>query len=136
MMSRPNDRRPWRRSRPAAVGMRATYPLVSAIIPVHNGERFLAEAVESLRAQRYTPLEIIVIDDGSTDGNFGLIARLGVAMPAARQPRRCSPGRSRSARSPDERAAHLGPYGIGRPARVGELDIVHPERAGPAEGDV
>ena len=66
--------------------MRETYPLVSAIIPVHNGERFLAEAVESLRAQRYTPLEIIVIDDGSIDGTPDLIARLGVAVIAARQP--------------------------------------------------
>ena len=42
-------------------------PLVSAIIPVYNGERFLAEAIESILSQSYHPIELIVVDDGSTD---------------------------------------------------------------------
>jgi glycosyltransferase involved in cell wall biosynthesis len=42
-------------------------PLASVVIPVYNGERFLSEAVESVLSQDYEPVEVIVVDDGSTD---------------------------------------------------------------------
>jgi glycosyltransferase involved in cell wall biosynthesis len=45
-----------------------TEPLVSCIVPVFNGERYLSEALESILAQTHARLEVIVVDDGSTDG--------------------------------------------------------------------
>jgi glycosyltransferase involved in cell wall biosynthesis len=48
-------------------------PLVSVVIPVSNGERFVLEAIESVRRQGHQPLEIVVVDDGSTDGTAALI---------------------------------------------------------------
>lgn len=42
---------------------------MSVILPVFDGERYLAEAIESALAQTHRPLEIIIIDDGSTDGS-------------------------------------------------------------------
>ena len=49
-------------------------PLVSVIIPVHNGEAFLADTLESALAQRYGSLEVIAVDDGSTDGSAAVLA--------------------------------------------------------------
>ena len=42
-------------------------PLVSVIVIVRNGERFLAAALQSIRAQTYRPIEILVVDGQSTD---------------------------------------------------------------------
>ncbi len=52
-------------------------PTVSVIIPVHNGARYLAEAIESALAQTHPSQEIIVVDDGSTDGSATIAARYG-----------------------------------------------------------
>ena len=49
--------------------------LISVIVPVHNGEAFLSDCLESLVRQTWRQLEILVIDDGSTDGSAALCRR-------------------------------------------------------------
>jgi glycosyltransferase involved in cell wall biosynthesis len=51
--------------------------LISVIIPVYDGEKYLAEAVETVLAQTYRPIEVIVVDDGSTDGSRKIAQRFG-----------------------------------------------------------
>jgi glycosyltransferase involved in cell wall biosynthesis len=53
--------------------------LISVIIGVYNGEQYLAEAIESVLAQTYSPVELIVVDDGSEDGTARIIERYGSA---------------------------------------------------------
>ena len=52
--------------------MSGQQPLVSVIIPVYNGARFLRAALESVFAQTYRPIEVIVVDDGSSDASGGI----------------------------------------------------------------
>jgi glycosyltransferase involved in cell wall biosynthesis len=51
-------------------------PPISVVIPVFNGERHIAEAVASVRAQGHPELKIIVVDDGSTDRTPSVLAAL------------------------------------------------------------
>lgn len=52
-----------------------TSPRVTAFMPVYNGERFLAAALESLVAQDHPSFEIVVCNDGSTDSTADILAR-------------------------------------------------------------
>jgi glycosyltransferase involved in cell wall biosynthesis len=56
--------------------MRPAELSVSTIVPVYNGARFLPDAIASVRRQRCPPLEIIVVDDGSTDETSAVVAKL------------------------------------------------------------
>jgi glycosyltransferase involved in cell wall biosynthesis len=64
--------------------------LVSVIVPVRNGEAFLREALESAFAQTWEPVEVIVVDDGSSDGS-GTIA---AAFPHVRVLRQAPQGQA------------------------------------------
>jgi hypothetical protein len=52
-------------------------PRVSVIVPAHNAGPFLKEAIESIRRQTYRDWEAVVVDDGSNDGTWDLLQRVG-----------------------------------------------------------
>lgn len=58
---------------------------VSVIVPCHNGARFLADAIASILAQTYSALEILVIDDGSTDGTEAIATQYAAPVRYIRQ---------------------------------------------------
>jgi glycosyltransferase involved in cell wall biosynthesis len=64
--------------RPSGEWSAADAPVVSVVIPCYNQANFLGEAIESVRRQTYPRIELIVIDDGSTDDTAAVAAELGV----------------------------------------------------------
>lgn len=67
------------------------HPLISLIIPAFNAERFLAETIESILAQGIDPIEIVVIDDGSSDATAAVAARFGHPVRCISQPNSGAP---------------------------------------------
>lgn len=51
-------------------------PLVSIIIPIYNGEKFIEETINSVLLQTYTNFELLIVDDGSTDGTRERIEKI------------------------------------------------------------
>ena len=58
---------------------------VSVIIAVYNGEQYLRECLESVLAQSVPPLEVIVVDDGSTDHSAAMVESFGPPVTVFRQ---------------------------------------------------
>ena len=50
-------------------------PLISIVIPVYNVEAYLERCLDSVLAQTYRNLEIILVDDGSTDSSTQIVDR-------------------------------------------------------------
>jgi hypothetical protein len=132
---------------------------VSLVIPCYNGEPFLAATIESVLAQTFAPLEVIVVDDGSTDASAAIAERFG---PPVRLIRQANQGESvaRNRGIAEARGTHLlfldaddllGPEALsrlatavdGRPGAVAlmgcarfttnpltPISIVHPTHAG------
>jgi len=61
-------------------------PIVSIVVPVYNGGRYLREALDSILAQTYRAIEVIVMDDASTDGTPDILASYGDTIRVVRQP--------------------------------------------------
>ena len=71
-------------------------PVVSALMSVYNGERFLAAAIHSILGQTLGDLELIVVDDGSTDGTLALLQAFAATDSRVRVVSRANTGISRA----------------------------------------
>ena len=49
--------------------------MISIIVPVYNVETYLEECLDSIQNQSYTDLEVILVNDGSTDGSQAICER-------------------------------------------------------------
>lgn len=103
--------------------MTSTPPTVSVVIPAYNAASFIERTLESVRAQQYTDYEVIVVDDGSTDGTSEVVrrylARYGMPGQCLEQPNR----QIAAARNTGMRAAR-GAY----IALLDHDDLWHPEK--------
>lgn len=55
------------------LGMTSHYKMISVVMPVYNGEKYLRECIDSVLAQTFTNFEFIIVDDGSTDNTENII---------------------------------------------------------------
>lgn len=60
-------------------------PSISVLVGVYNAAPYIGEAIESALSQSYRPLEVVVVDDGSTDGSGDVARGYGDAVLVARQ---------------------------------------------------
>jgi glycosyltransferase involved in cell wall biosynthesis len=80
-------------------------PLVSIVIAAYNEQAYIAEALHSVLAQTYRPIELIVVDDGSTDHTAQITAQIAAATPAIELIRRPHQGPSAARNTGLERSS-------------------------------
>src|SRR6267143_929100 len=114
--------------------MAAREPWLSIVMPVWNGERYLADALESVRREGTEGYEVIAVDDGSSDGSpeilrawERLLPLRPLAVPAASRRGGSSPVRRTPDRAELRRCSHPGVRPGSRPARGrhGRVALVH-----------
>jgi glycosyltransferase involved in cell wall biosynthesis len=62
------------------------WPLVSVVVPAYNAEAYIVDCLRSILQQDYPALQVIVVDDGSTDATPERVQTLGAAVTYRRQP--------------------------------------------------
>src|SRR5262249_59352684 len=80
-------------------------PRVSVVVPSYNAERFLPAALDSALAQAGVALEVIVVDDGSSDGTAAILSRYADRIRVAHQDHR-GPAAARNAAIRQARGEH------------------------------
>ena len=71
-------------STPRIHKMTAPLPIASVLMPVYNGEAYLREAVESVLGQTETNIELVAVDDGSTDSSRAILRQFALQDPRVR----------------------------------------------------
>jgi glycosyltransferase involved in cell wall biosynthesis len=103
------------------LGFSAVQPLVSVIIPSYNHARFLAATLDSVLAQSWRPLEVIVIDDASTDETPEVLAAYADRVRTLRLESNCGgPARPRNTAISLARGKYLSVFDSD--------DLMHPEK--------
>lgn len=113
-------------------------PLVSVIIPAHNAGRFIGKTLDSVRAQTYDNLEIIVVDDGSTDDTPRIVEAHGLADSRVRLVAQANKGvaaarNTAAAAATGEYLAPIDADDVWMPTKV-EKQVACMERGGEAVG--
>lgn len=97
-------------------------PRVTVLMTVYNDERHVAQAIDSVLAQTHRDFELLIVDDGSTDGTAAILARYAAADPRIRVLTQPNSGTTAAANAGLEQARGL------YVARLDSDDLSHPDR--------